>query len=132
MNTTFIVNELKIYESFFTEYSYFYSGGFSRVWRYKDTESELVRNKPIFSFMNEKGKIEGTIYDYSPFLTTKITIDNYKTFLNTCDVKWWKLNDKDLTADKVKEILKNNALLANTGDKIFKQIHKMETIDSMF
>ena len=73
-----------------------------------------------------------TLYDYSAVLTTKITPENYKNFMNTFGVEWWNISDKKLTMEKVRDILKHNALAANAAPKIEQQLSSFQKIESMF
>lgn len=130
-----IIKELEIYTAFFEGEFYPQADGlgYLRIWKYKYTESSIFAGKTIFCLERDRnGDIHGTLYDYSPILTTKITSENYRNFMSTFDVNWWDIKNKELTKEKMKEILKYNALAANTSDKIEKQINMFKNIETMF
>jgi len=134
VHATDIIKELLVYSAFFE--GAFYAvpgGGYVRVWRYKETENPLFSLKTVFKIeKNKYDEMTATLYDYSAVLTTKITPENYKNFMNTFGVEWWNISDKKLTMEKVRDILKHNALAANAAPKIEQQLSSFQKIESMF
>lgn len=133
VNYTQILSEILIYSSYYDVTSELTVKGLKRIWKYKETENHLLSCLTVLKIERDfKGNLVGYLFDYSNVLNKKITSENCLNFFNACDIKQWDIHDKELTLSKYKEILKNNAILANAISKISKQLEEYKKINTMF
>lgn len=131
---TEVINELKVYASFFPEQNYFYWYGddkpkspVTRVWSYGLNESKYLSNKVVFSY----SKDEAYLFDYSAILNVTPTAEMADN-LDIAKVVIHDLTKEQLKVSEIKTILANNAKAAIVAQKLEKTIDSLKAISEDF
>lgn len=130
IRATDIYNEIKIFKAFFEENSTKNFKDIIRSWKYYADEKSFLANRQVCIINTLTG--DGILYDYSNILEIGVDNDNYKNYDNKYGVKQWNIPNKEMTKEKLKEILANNAKVLAVAEKYNEIINMRMELDKEF